>query len=223
MIKRAWDHLDNIRYAVNISVRQRLNGAVIPDVPHFDPETQKYFIERLPSSKSYLEFGSGGSTMLAARLGVRTVSIESDRHYASSVRRALGPSSTVDLVHVNIGWTRDWGHPVFVDPSPARVAKWRRYVDTALVKIRGDLPDFVLVDGRFRPACALHVAQQASDENAATDILFDDYTGRADYHAVEQWLGAPVLIGRSALFEIRPDRRIDIPADALTALFLDPA
>ena len=35
-------------------------------------------------------------------------------------------------------------------------------------------------------------------------LLFDDYTPRKAYRAVEQYLGAPEIVGRMALFDVTP-------------------
>jgi hypothetical protein len=70
-------------------------------------------------------------------------------------------------------------------------------------------PDVVLVDGRFRVGCALATAFKTGRE---IELYFDDYKRRTQYHAVEEILGKPALIGRMARFEVAPT---PIPVDRL--------
>jgi hypothetical protein len=154
-----------------------------------------------------LEYGSGGSTVLASELPDKQIaSVESDPDWAAMMQGwfAENPgASAVDLRHVNIGATKDWGHPV--DST-----EWRKYPAYPLkVWDQGIAPDVVLVDGRFRAGCALATAFRTQKP---VTLLFDDYTPRKAYHTVEEFLGQPEIIGRMAVFDISP---MPIPADRL--------
>src|SRR3954471_8509747 len=61
----------------------------VPAEPHFDSESTAYFRKRLESARSYLEYGSGGSTILANKLVNTLVSVDSDAHFLGDVRRKL--------------------------------------------------------------------------------------------------------------------------------------
>lgn len=150
-----------------------------------------------------LEYGSGGSTVLASEMpGKRVLSIESDKAWTAMMQRwftanpgAKGTQVTVH--HVNIGPTREWGYPDNMNlakkfPSYA-LAPWVRDPDFD--------PDLVLVDGRFRVGCALTLALHAKKP---TKLLFDDYQKRPTYHVVEEWFGAPKYHGRMAEFMVEP-------------------
>ena len=127
-----------------------------------------------------LEYGSGGSTVVAAeKPGTKVVSVESDRHWAQMMRswfEANPPAegSQVDIVWSDIGTTKAWGHPV--DDS-----EWRRYARYPL-EVWGlpefAQPDVVLVDGRFRQGCALATAFLTQKP---VDLFFDDYVQRKHY------------------------------------------
>jgi len=162
-----------------------------------------------------LEYGSGGSTVLAAEMEDKHVtSVESDRGWARMMKdwfRANPPArgSRVDVVWCDIGPTRDWGHPK--DESA-----WRRFPDYPLkVWRRKDFrhPDVVLVDGRFRIGCALATAFSIT---RPVTLLFDDYTKRPWFQKVEEFLGTPHIIGRMAAFEIAPR---PVPPDRLLQIF----
>lgn len=156
---------------------------------------------------SILEYGSGGSTVLASEMPGKTiVSVESDPDWAQMMRDWFGDNpglSPVDVIHADIGPTEEWGHP-------ETDAAWRKYPDYPLkVWDRDIAPDVVLVDGRFRVGCALATAFRTAKP---VTVLFDDYVDRKPYHRVEEFLGSPEVVGRMALFEVSP---MAIPADRL--------
>ena len=205
---------------------QRLKGFPKPTQPDFDADTTAVFRDRLRRSSGYLEFGSGGSTLIANEFGIRTLTVESDRFYARAVREALPESTPVRILEAEIGLTTTWSRPLLKFRSRRRLAKWRRYSTQPFVVLdeMGWFPDFVLVDGRFRRACALQTAAAALARNCRVTLLFDDYfrNGRDHYHEVEKWLGAPERYGRAALFEIRPGVTIGPEASDVAKAAEDP-
>lgn len=148
-----------------------------------------------------LEYGSGGSTCLAAEMLGKTVySVESDKAWCAGLEQWFAenpPQSTVHLHLADIGPTGKWG-------KPAGEKHWRRFARYPYsVWERADFvhPDVVLVDGRFRAACFL--ATLFSITRPIT-LLFDDYAERLAYHDVEIF-GPPVAMhGRLARFELTP-------------------
>jgi hypothetical protein len=166
-----------------------------------------------------LEYGSGGSTVLAGSLpGKRILSVESDKGWAEGMRqwfRANPPVSEVTIHHANIGDTKDWGHP-------ADETSFRRWPGYALsVWDREDFvhPDVVLIDGRFRMACFATVALRIT---RPVTVLFDDYAGRDFYHQIEDLARPTAFAGRMARFDLEPR---PFPLDRLAwivGLFLKP-
>ncbi len=158
-----------------------------------------------------LEYGSGGSTVLASELSGKTVfSVESDRNWASMMQDwfAQNPpaeATRIDVMWVDIGETGEWGKPV-------NNGGWRHYADYPLsVWQRKEFrqPDVVLVDGRFRPGCAMATAFCTKKP---VTLLVDDYKRRKGYHVIEEFLGTPRLIGRMAEFDVVP---MTVPPDRL--------
>lgn len=161
-----------------------------------------------------LEYGSGGSTVLAAEMDDKHVtSVESDKVWWCNMlewfdANPAGTGTTVDLIYADIGPTREWGHP-----KDDRA--WKRFADYPLGVWDSEgfrAPDVVLVDGRFRVGCALATAFRITRD---TVLLFDDYAHRKRLHIVEDYLGAPNLTGRMAEFHLKPqvfptDRMLDI-------------
>jgi hypothetical protein len=154
-------------------------------------------------AQAILEYGSGGSTVLAAEMpGKRVWSVESDEAWAGMMRGwfAQNPPATgteVEVIWADIGPTKQWGHP----RDRSGYLRYARY--PLGIWERGDVaPDLVLVDGRFRTGCALAAALHAK---GPLRLLFDDYAPRAHYHRIEAYIGAPHrMVGRMAEFEVVP-------------------
>ena len=168
-------------------------------------------VEAYRAAQVILEYGSGGSTVLASELsGKRVFSVESDKGWADMMQGWLAQNppaagTQVDVIWSNVGPTGDWGRPV--DDTA-----WRHYAEYPLAIWQQDdfvQPDVVLVDGRFRPGCAMATAFCTAKPVV---MLVDDYKRRAGYHAIEEFLGAPRLIGRMAEFEVVP---MAVPAHRL--------
>lgn len=176
--------------------------------PAFDPETEKWFRNRISSSKSYLEYGAGASTLLAADALVPTISIESDPHYANAVRAVLPEDNFTEIFAVDIGRTEDWGYPLWTFKTTKAIQRWKAYPETGPAAFRKNdrFPDLVLIDGRFRVACCLCVVRAAIEHQQPTQILFDDYALRPRYKIVENILTKSEVIGRSKLFYVDPGK-----------------
>jgi hypothetical protein len=88
---------------------QRVKGFEAPDHPHMDAPSYERFMALLRNTSLYLEFGSGGSTVEAARLGIETICVESDRFYAKVIRDKIGAAAPVKIIDADIGETEAWG------------------------------------------------------------------------------------------------------------------
>lgn len=176
---------------------QRVRGFDPPTSPHMDDEAAAWLEQQLRKTRLYLEYGSGGSTVLASKLAVPTISIESDRFYAAAVRSVLPAPDQVRLLVPKMGLTGEWGLPVFF-----RGRKGRRYVMAPFDLLDGRFPDLVFIDGRYRVAAALESARRAAQAGSSARLMLDDYAERPNYHVLEQYLGVPERIGRAALFTI---------------------
>lgn len=162
------------------------------------------------SAKVILEYGSGGSTILAASGQDKTIfSVESDAAWAQKMRLFFkrNPSkSAVNIHDVDIGPTGEWGRPI--DETG-----WKSYHQYPLsVWHRPDFvnPDVVLIDGRFRSACFVTAALSLT---APATVLWDDYVKRRSYHEVERWLKPVSMHGRMARFDLEP--RMFSPKDMM--------
>lgn len=195
----------------------------LTDSPHMPYEEIEVFRRALHGAAAYLEYGSGGSTLCAAGLGVPLIySVESDSDHLAEVRAAFAERFAVqgqvlECVHADIGPTGRWGYPVNRD----RVEAWPSYAlaPWRLVEQHQVMPEVILIDGRFRVACFLVSLMKASP---GTLILFDDYAERPQYHLVERHCPIESVHGRLAIFrapEVRyPERLLDELIPHLTVL-----
>ena len=166
-------------------------------------------------SRAIVEYGSGGSTVLAATLGKPVVSVESDKAWADRMAETLAAHACASVHYADIGPTRAWGFP----DGAGAAARFHAYALS--VWDRPDLvsPDLVLIDGRFRAACLVATMLRATQP---ITVLFDDYQKRGYYHRVEQFATLEQLVGRMAVFTVTPG---PIPPDMLTEVigwFADP-
>ena len=167
----------------------------------FPPDVARLVRDRYAAATVILEYGSGGSTLLAAGLpGKLIFSVESDRAWALALQTRIDLAnlpSPVTIQHTDIGPTGRWGRPL--DDS-----HWHQYHHYPL-RIWSEpwfrQPDLILIDGRFRAAClvaaCLHVTRP-------TTVLFDDYTDRPAYHVVERLVKPVRTVERMAEFYIEP-------------------
>jgi len=193
-----------------VVIGNRLRHFDVPMEPHFDEESTRFFRNEVVKARNYLEYGSGGSTILANRTVTNLVSVDSDSSFLADVRRKLAQSDSramAKLIHVNIGLTVDWGIPAFTKPTRRRVRRWEEYAKAPWRYFRtiGQQPDLILVDGRFRVACVLESLLCLSPLSE-TKILLDDYVGRPEYGVVADFADVE-LVGRMAV--LRPRRLTD--------------
>lgn len=185
-----------------------LRAPCIPDQPFMPIEGKERLVALLGVAEGYLEYGTGGSTVLANRLGVPCIlGVESDESWLSAVRyklSELGSNSHTNLIHADIGTTGDWGYPT-------SESGWKNYPQYPLAPWTlgpgfANRIDVVLIDGRFRRACFLACLLHAKP---GARILFDDYFDRPHYAGVENFVQVQARHDRVAEFVVPhdPDRQ----------------
>ena len=153
------------------------------------------------SADVILEYGVGGSTVMAAEMAGKTItSIETDQTWVDAINAWLSQNpvkSKPDVIWANIGPTKAWGRP-------ANEESWKEFAKYPLeIWSLSSIahPDIVFVDGRFRAGCVLATAFNCTQK---TRVLVDDYLRRPSYHAIEKFVGTPHMVGRMAEFKITP-------------------
>jgi hypothetical protein len=183
-----------------------------------------------------VEYGSGGSTLLALRLARRVISVEADGGWIErlsthpSIAEALA-TGTLRFLQVDIGPVGAWSKPL--DPSTS--ARWPAYAAAPwrLLQAEGRLPQHprgiwrhlgrappaapggwvVLVDGRFRVACALQAALWIGPGDV---VLVHDFWSRKPYHVLLDYLLPIARAGTMVALSPRPDVKRRAITSALT-------
>ena len=121
----------------------------------------------------YFEFGSGGSTNLASFYNVKTYSVESDVkwHKKLKISGIKANYITIDLNVTSVGYPG----------KNTNVKDWKKYIQAYKKEYNADI---ILIDGRFRVACALDIFYKIKNE---TIILIHDYEQRKQYHILENF------------------------------------
>ena len=188
-------------------LKQRLVGFEVSSSPYFDTdEATAWFVAKLRGSTRYLEYGTGGTTYVAAKMGVNFIAVDSDPYFLKSVRKKIRRDGFAKDVgqtyhYADIGLTGFWGYPLRSwNASAKRLEQFRHYSDPPPECFEGGgLPDLVLIDGRFRVACALKALRMLRNDRGWS-IVVDDYIGRpqyaviADFAEIERYVGSRVAV-----------------------------
>src|ERR1700742_756511 len=106
------------------------------------------FVRTLAKATHYMEFCSGGSTLLAVRSPARVIlSIESDPAWLDRIRTHPEIAQAIAgqrlfLTHADVGPVGEWGRPT----DEARRAEWPRYYADPFFAT-DILFDLILIDG----------------------------------------------------------------------------
>ncbi|PRY74207.1 O-methyltransferase [Marivita geojedonensis] len=190
----------------------RQAGRAIVDRPEltFPKDVAEWVRECYSQAETILEYGSGGSTVMASEMTGKTIfSVESDPDWCQDMQayfKRVGTNSEVHLHYADIGPVGKWGRP----RSHKAWAQYHLYPNSVWDRSDFKAPDLVLVDGRFRTAC--FVTALLRTEKPVT-VLFDDYVRRKAYHVVERFAEPVEIRNRMARFDILPT---ELPRHALS-------
>lgn len=137
----------------------------------------------LDSASSYVEFGCGGSTVLACQKSLQfVVSLDSSHDWIAKTWRACQRNGKLvpQMIFADIGPVGEWGRPV--DESCKH--RWPIYSAAVWDIPQAEDADFFLIDGRFRVACFLETILRC---RADAVVAIHDYPERREYHVVEQF------------------------------------
>ena len=168
----------------------------------------------------YFEWGSGGSTELAAWRVLTSHDLEvhsadsSEAWSAQLAARSQVISQARDTGKLtfhaqSIGTVGAWGVPTnwTMRPASSRQRSSENYVDKPLSRAGGQF-DLILIDGRFRVACALKALQHAHKE---TRVLIHDFSGKRlmTYHYYtlisHHWYTKVTAAGTLVVLKPRPE------------------
>jgi hypothetical protein len=167
------------------------------------------------SGSLFFEFGIGGSTRYARSLlpAAQMAGLDSSRDWVGDLSREM-PDVAARLRWIDIGPTVGWGYPaheteqehahLFPTYSSA-IYDWVNFSSSKDGASSSQQPagiGLVLVDGRFRVACA---AAAALALTPGSRVLVHDYTKRSHYSIIETVLDLVTVVDTLAIFEVRGD------------------
>ena len=146
----------------------------------------KTFLYFMKPGNIYFEFGSGGSTNIASYFKIKTYSVESDVkwHEKLKISGIIANYITIDLHATNIGYPG----------NDTNEEDWKKYIQAYKKEYNADI---ILIDGRFRVACALDIFSKIRND---TLILIHDYKNRKQYHILERYYTKLKVFDSLALF-----------------------
>jgi hypothetical protein len=175
----------------------RMRSALVASPAEIDK-----LLELMEQSRRYFEYGAGGSTAMACVCGVqRITSVETSVDFCASIidrhrLRKYIDTGRLRLRHVDIGDTVQWGFPK-APPADHRIEAYLAEVEDS-----GDA-DLMLIDGRYRVAAAASAYLAAGRD---TTIVIHDYTSRAYYHRVREFLELVESVEELAVFRPVPGK-----------------
>ncbi len=136
------------------------------------------FSRHYMAAHQIVEYGCGGSTVFGAQeTKAKIRSVESDAQWIAKIRAIPAVAEAerdnrLEILHADIGPTKEWGHP-------ADVSSKDRWPDYAARPWPAD-PSLVFIDGRFRLSCILTAILNSKP---GTLVMVHDFWNRPAYHA----------------------------------------
>jgi len=167
----------------------------------------------LPTTKTYYEYGSGGSTIVAAiKPNIeQVITVESDRKYYDmmlmSLQKVKRFKEKIIVHYVDVGCYDNAGYP----PEFNFGLNYYTHIDKLEY-----VPDVILIDGRWRVECAFHVFRKATED---TIILLHDFE-REEYKGIWACYDLFEVEGKLARIVKKKDEKI--PDDAIFFFQFDP-
>lgn len=180
------------------------------------------FVETLKknSNKPYLEFGAGGSTVVAASIVNDVICVDNNKVWLSQMyRNCIDLKLKPPRIHyADQGPIGEWGFPQSLEPVFAEKYSDEVWYKETLTGFK--TPGTVFIDGRYRMACLLRTIMHCPLE---TDILLHDCTREAYKLIVEHFCDVIEIVDELAHLRKKPDILITDQNKHLSAVYADPS
>lgn len=170
--------------------------------PRMTPNEINLFNSLLKSCKgSYFEFGGGGSTYHACMYpNIHSITtVESDKKWIDKLKvndLIATQSNKIKFIYIDINADNSaWSIP----KDNSKRENFPQY--SKAIKSNGQIYDLVLIDGRFRVACALHTLGVINDQSV---VLIHDYKIRPQYQVIEQFYNIVSCVDTLYVFKKKP-------------------
>ncbi len=162
---------------------------------------QVLFCSFLGVADRYLEFGTGGSTCLAAaRVRQSLVSVDSSADWMRKVAETCAEQTQwlmPEMVLIDLGPIGQWGYPASAESRP----RWPWYHQLVWDRPGIANTDVYFIDGRFRVACAMQVLLRCRPDAV---LLMHDFGNRPQYHVVRDVAREIASVDTLSVFQRRP-------------------
>jgi hypothetical protein len=169
--------------------------------PAMLPSEIALFRSVMRCTTKYVEFGCGGTTVLAHSEGCASiVTIDSSLDWLEKVKKACAPNGKTQIkaIHVNIGALKELGYP----KDDSSKALWDAYHSAPWADPDLALADTYLVDGRFRVACVMQTALRCRNHAI---VMVHDFRNRPYYHCVREIVREIARIDNLSVFQVQSD------------------
>jgi len=194
-------------------VRPRFGAALETLQPHMSQDEQRCYQKHLARSETVVEFGLGGSTLLALKQPniTKFVGVDSDLEWIRRLNEAPEAAAcggTVKFLHADIGKVGRWGRP----SNKKKIGNWPQYSQAPWALI--GRPDLVFVDGRFRVSCIMESVLRGRSDSLT---IVHDFWDRPNYQCTLPFLECLESCGTLGVFTAKPG----LNREAATALLED--
>ena len=140
----------------------------------------------------YIEYGCGGSTLLADKYFSNIISADTDMEWCDRINTHL---KNGQVRHIDVGETSDWGAPIEMSELNAR--KIAQIHQNVLLEAKSHhARRFILIDGRCRVFTACSIFPHITDGDI---VLLHDFTTRREYYDILQMYDLAIVYGNLAL------------------------
>lgn len=126
---------------------------------------------------AHLDWGTGASSRFACSVYARVNAIDSVPAWCDTVKKSLGQGQrtcgAINMHCIDVGRTAQWGYPIENVTSPLYFHKYLNAVDSFPERYY----DTILVDGRFRVACAIRAISKLRRDSI---LLIHDYSKKRE-------------------------------------------
>jgi protein O-GlcNAc transferase len=178
---------------------------LLGEEPFMPTQEKAAFMRFAESSTHILEYGGGGSTVWANKIGKIGTCVENNRDWLGVIQNAVveaGIPENLTLLFADTGLTGAYGMPAFGKYTRGLTEKGLTYV--LLPYVSTDFKnqfDLVFIDGRWRVACCLFSALMLSRDVV---ILIDDFDEDRGYNVLYRFFNVK-LTGRLAHLTMKPN------------------
>ena len=180
------------------------------------------FDDEIKESHYYLEFGLGGSSLRALQKSkAKIYTVESCPDWINHMRGYFFikyfENKRIFIFPVDIGPAGKWGYPKLDEYQN----QFEEYSSNIFELIDRSAIDLVLVDGRFRVACALKIILSCHENNNLR-IMIHDFWNREEYHVLLKYFDTIKKADTIGVFSIKDSVDISSVENDYEAYKLNP-